>query len=168
MRKIPLTQNQFALVDDADFDWLSKYKWYARWAECTKSFYAVRNGKRTENKRQFIYMAREILGLKFGDKRQADHKNHDTLDNRRSNLRVCSKAENLKNQGKRKDNSSGFRGVHWHKRDRKWQTQIRCNGRKIYLGNFTSLIEAAKCYDKAAKLHHGEFAVLNFPKNCNN
>jgi len=168
MKKIPLTQGQFALVDDADFNWLSRHKWYANWNGHTQSFYAERNRKQMNTKWRSISMAREILGLKFGDKRQADHINHDTLNNQRSNLRICSCAENLRNQRKSKNNSSGFRGVYWNKARNKWRSQISYNGKSIYLGYFMSLVEAAKCYDRAAIKHHREFANLNFPKNCNN
>ena len=81
IKKIPLTQDQFAIVDNKDFEWLNQYKWFARWEPHTQGFYAVRHSKTINGKRYMISMAREILGLKCGDKRQVDHINHNTLNN---------------------------------------------------------------------------------------
>lgn len=88
MKEILLTQNQVALVDDADFEWLSQWKWYAIWSPGIKGFYAVRRGRLPDGRRSLIRMHRQILGLDMADKRQGDHVNHDTLDNRRENLVV--------------------------------------------------------------------------------
>lgn len=90
MKRIPLTQGQFAIVDNKNYKWLLQYKWCAIWCEKTKSFYAVRGSNRVNGKQYTISMAREILGLKKGDNRQADHINHRTLDNREINLRIVS------------------------------------------------------------------------------
>jgi hypothetical protein len=150
MTLLPLTQKQFAIVDDTDLPLLSKCKWHAVWSPCTKSFYAAgrQNGK-------YISMQVFILGS------QADHKNHDTLDNRRDNLRKCTQAQNLRNQRLRKDNKSGYKGVSWHTRANRWRVTIQGK----YVGNFIRLKEAAHAYDEAAKLHFGEFAHLNFPSS---
>jgi len=169
MREINLTQGQTALVDDADFEWLSKHKWFAKWAPNTQSFYAVRNTVGKSGKQRPIYMARKILSLKRGDKRQSDHRNHITLDNRRCNLRVCSNQQNGMNRQKNrtytgKNCSSIYRGVSWHKLNKKWQAQIKYNGKKVFLGYFTSETEAAQAYDAAAVQLFGEFAKLNFRK----
>lgn len=103
MKQIPLTQNKYALIDDEDFDKINQYKkWYARWTKDVNSYYAI--GNITINgqyKKQ--YMHRIIMGLDFGDLRQVDHINHDTLDNRKSNLRIVTHRinhHNSKNQSK--------------------------------------------------------------------
>lgn len=161
MKKIKLTQGQFALVDDADYDDLNQYKWYAL-KEHDGNFYAARMSSRREGNRFVIRMSRQILRLKFGDRRQADHRNHNTLDNRRGNLRVCTHQENQRNQKHQKrKTSSQFKGVCWCKRRKKWQTQIYINKKVKFLGYFETEEEAALAYNEGAKKYHGEFAHLN-------
>ena len=92
---------------------------------------------------------------------QVDHINGITLDNRESNLRLCTSKENRCNNKKHKNNTSGFKGVCYHKRDNKWHSQITMNMKKIHLGYFTDKIEAAKVYNDAAIKYHREFARLN-------
>ncbi len=113
MKRIELTQGQFALVDNADYDWLNRFKWSADWNNHTKSFYAARNSRTKNGKICSVSMAREILGLKCGDKFQADHKNHDTLDNRRANLRIVTSQQNHFNR----KNSKGY---YWNKHAKKY------------------------------------------------
>ena len=92
-----------------------------------------------------------------------DHQFHDTLDNRKENLRICTVSQNAMN--KRKSiGSSRFKGVSWHKRDKKWKGKIVHNGRRISLGNFSSEEEAARAYDAKALKLFGEFSCLNFPE----
>lgn len=154
MKTILLTRGKVALVDDSDFEELSKYKWHAVWDGY--NWYAAYGHK-------CIKMHRVILGLKSGDGKLTDHKNSNSLDNCRENLRICTNAENLRNSKKHKDNISEFKGVSWHKRIRKWLARIVFNYKIIHLGYFNSAIEAAKAYDQAAKKYFGEFAKLNFP-----
>lgn len=98
-KTIPLTQNQFAIVDEEDFQSLSAHKWQAQWNSCTQSFYAVRCAEYTLRKcTKTCRMNRYILGLEYGDKRQGDHINGNTLDNRKKNLRVATHLQNMMNK----------------------------------------------------------------------
>jgi len=108
MKTIQLTQNKVALVDDEDYEQLSKYKWCAH--RIDNNWYAVRctwNG----GKRIFIQMHRDVLGLKKNDGKQTDHKDFSGLNNQKSNLRVCTYHENNQNRRQHKRNTSGYKGV---------------------------------------------------------
>lgn len=159
MKHIPLTQGQQAIVDDADFDWLNRWKWRA--LKSGKTFYASRAVQRGL-RRKTIYMHRFILGLGDGDTREADHIKGDGLDNRRSNLRIATHAENSANRRLSKNNTSGYNGVSWRKREKKWRAQIKVGQKHISLGRYDDPIDAARAYDKAARKHFGEFARTNF------
>lgn len=158
MKKIQLSQGQFALVDDDDYDRLSKYKWCAL-KHHTGKYYAARTD--VANNRKTVRMHRFIMGICDSQVLVADHINHDTLDNRKSNLRVCTKKENAKNRTSSKGSASNYLGVH---KTREGSFVARCGSapNRKYLGYFKCEIEAAKAYDKAAKEMHGEFASLNF------
>jgi len=162
-RLIPLTQGQNALVDTEDFNRLSKFNWFAQWAEGSKTFYACRTKviSNIPRKQECIEMHREIM--RCTPKEECDHKNHKGLDNRKFNLRRCNGTQNQGNRGKPKNNTSGFKGVHWHIRDRRWIANIWKYGKSIHVGCFSSAEAAARAYDAAAKKHFGEFACLNFP-----
>jgi len=147
MERIPLTQGQFTIVDNEDFGWLSKFKWCALWQPKTQSFYAARYSKRKNGKRYLIYMARQILGLTYGDKHQADHIYHDTLDNRRSELQIVTNQQNNFNR----KNSKGY---HWNKPAKKYLAQIKLNGKQIHLGYFQVAQEAHSAYLQAKKRYH--------------
>ena len=159
MKIISLSQGKVAKVDDGDFDWLNQWKWSAH--KNRNTFYAVR-AVRVGLKQKFLFMHRLILGLDFGDKRQADHINMDGLDNRRENLRIVTASENRCNRGKTKANTSGYKGVSWHKQLKKWRADIQVNGKFKHLGLFYDPVEAARAYDLAAKRLHGDFATTNF------
>lgn len=160
MRQISLTQGQVALVDDADYDWLNQWKWAAR-KDHNENFYAVRSSS-VNGKQYAIYMSRQVLGLEYGDKKETDHKNHNTLDNRRNNLRTCTHQENLMNQKSHLNSTSKFRGVYWDKLLGKWRAQIRKDGKVKHLGVFVLEELAALTYDMAAIREFGKFANLNF------
>ncbi len=89
-----------------------------------------------------------------------DHIDHDTLDNQRINLRICTRSQNGMNR--KKDSGIKFKGVTFHKRAGKFMAQIYMNGKKYYLGVFETPEEAAMVYDKKARELHGEFALTNF------
>lgn len=152
MKTVQLTQGKVALVDDEDYQIVAHYKWH--YAEG----YARTDVKREDGKYRSVSMHRLILSTPKG--METDHLNGDGLDNRRKNIRICTKGENLRNVGRRKNNSSGMKGVYRH-RDDKWVAQIRLHRKSYFLGVFSDKIEAAKAYNEAAKIYHGEFARLN-------
>ena len=160
MKTIPLTKGKFAIVDDEDFDRINKHKWYAH--KSRNNFYAEREVRLPGGVRRTIKMHREILGLEYGDKRQCDHKNQNSLDNRRGNLRICTTAQNQQNQKPTINCSSIFKGVSFTKENGKYRALIQVNGRPKHLGYFVSEIEAALAYDVAAKRYYGEYASVNF------
>ena len=164
-KEIPLTQGKAAIVDDQDFEWLTRYKWCAH--KNRNTFYAIRQSSRKNGKQTKILMHRELLGLKSGDPWECDHKDGDGLNNRRDNLRFATRAQN--HQNARSDRlyakhptSSRFKGVCWHRGCAKWQAQIWVEGRQTHLGYFDSETEAAHAYDDMARKYFGEFARLNF------
>ena len=153
-RKIPLTQNRFARVDPEDYVALARHKWSA--ARQGRNVYAVRSEKGVQ-----IRMHRVIM--KAPRHLVCDHIDHDGANNTQRNLRLCTRGQNGKNQRRRTDGRSKYKGVSWHKGDRKWHARIYHDGRCHHLGAFTSEIEAARAYDRAARILHGPFASLNFP-----
>lgn len=159
MVEINLTQEKSALVDDGDFEYLNQWKWYA--SKSKRTFYAKRNlyinGKYTT-----IKMHRELLRLKKEDKIQVDHKDGNGLNNQKNNLRICTQNENQHNSRKRYDNTSEYKGVSWHKRDKKWFAQICFQNKNLFLGYFNDKTEAALSYDKKARELFGEFSKTNF------
>jgi hypothetical protein len=109
-----------------------------------------------------IRMHREILGLPPGRVPQVDHRNHDTLDNRRQNLRIVTNGQNQANRVKQvRLASSRYKGVSWSARLKKWKAEIKVDSKRIHLGYFTSERAAARAYNRAAIAAFGEFAHLN-------
>ena len=159
-RRIPLTQGKYAIVDPEDFERLNKHKWYA--ARDTRTFYAHRK-KRVGKKYVSIGMHREILNPP--GHLMVDHINHNGLDNRKANLRLATCAQNSYNRRQvRKNKSSKYIGVSWKQWTKKWAVIICYKRKNKIVGYFKDEIQAAKAYDKAAKMYHGEFATLNFPE----
>lgn len=152
MKKIPLTQGKFAIVDDDMFEELSKFKWHF-----SRFGYAVR--KPYSGRGKNFYMHRVIAGTPEG--MSTDHINGDKLDNRRSNLRICSTSSNMRNRGKQNNNTSGYKGVFWSIPAGRWRAQIVVNKKSIHLGLYDTTEEAASAYNVAAKEYFGEFANLN-------
>lgn len=159
MKRIPLTQGQFALVDDEDFERINAHKWYAYWNKLGRTFYARRNSPDGKGKQRTVLMHRVVLDSP--ECFDVDHINHDTLDNRRSNLRNCTAQQNLANEKMLSVNTSGYKGVSWHKRIGKWMARLRFKGEDIHIGYFTNAREAAIAYDISALKHFGEFALTN-------
>ena len=150
-RLIVLTRSQACKVDSADYEWLNQWKWCAIWNPLTQSFYAQRNFRKDDGNRSVIQMQRQILNPPAG--RLADHRNHDTLDNRRQNLRIATRSQNSANA---KIVPAGV----CLRSHGKWQAQIAWRGKKIFLGHFDSSDEARSAYLEAANKLHGEFARL--------
>lgn len=153
MKLIKLTRGKFAKVDTEDFEILSKYKWHFN-----RLGYADRNlcKKTKTTKHKMISMHRMIM--KPESKQEVDHINGNGLDNRRSNLRLCSSSQNKFNRGKPKTNTSGYKGVSWEKDRNKWTSQIRVDGQRLRLGSFDLIADAVAAYNKASKKYHGKFS----------
>ena len=155
MKKIELTRGKYALVDDADYDFLMRWKWYFN------KGYAIRSGSRLENAgRQKTILMHRIIN-KTPEELLTDHANLDTLDNRKVNLRTATRQQNNINKRKQQGTTSKYKGVYWVTRDKKWRVCIRANGRHIFLGDYKSEAEAARSYNEAALKYHGDFCVLN-------
>ncbi len=154
--EIPLTRGYVAIVDAADYDWLMQFKW--QWS-CGYASHSKRVAGRKNA--VAILMHRMIVNPLPGF--EIDHINGDRLDNRRCNLRICTSDQNRQNKSRYKNNTSGYKGVLFHKPMRKWLAQIKVNNQVINLGYFAESIEAARAYDAAALKHFGAFARLNFP-----
>ncbi len=151
IKRIPVGDNQYALVDAADFEWLNQWTWHLQ------NGYAVRNenGKR-------IYMHRVIMNPPAG--KLVDHYDHNRLNNWRSNLRECTRQENACNNRKSAGTSSRFKGVSYCKDRHKWHARLSFKGIPVRLGYFDDEVEAARAYDRKAIELLGEFAWLNFPE----
>lgn len=160
MPYIQLTKDQRVRVDLADFERLNQYSWCAIPTSCG-GWCAARRGK-GKFRRQLIRMHRQILGLLPGDGRQVDHANHNTLDNRLCNLRICTQVENMRNRQKRLIGASSFKGV--SRNGSGWRARIRVRGQECYLGTFATEIEAARAYDEEVRTIFGKFACFNFPR----
>ncbi len=153
---IGLSQGKVAIVDSADYEDLGQYKWCAIKGDST--YYAARrNGKK------MVRMHREIMNAP--PERLVDHRDHNGLDNRKSKLRICTRAENTRNQRLHKRGSTGYKGVSRHKKQKIFHAYIGYNSKKIWLGRFKKAKDAAKAYDKKAIELFGEFACLNFPED---
>ncbi|WP_060210534.1 HNH endonuclease [Sporosarcina koreensis] len=151
-KEIPLTKGKVAIVDDADYEELSKYSWYYE-----DHGYACRRKTFGYYESRKVYMHREIM--KEAEDKVVDHINRDGLDNRRANLRIVSQSLNLFNSGVRVNNTSGFKGV--SRSGERWRSRIYVDGKEKSLGVFDCKIEAALAYNESAKKLYGDHAFLN-------
>lgn len=154
-REIKLTKGQVALIDAADYEFASQFKWHA--LPSHGRFYAARRIS-VGGVRRVLRLHRVLVDAP--DDMLVDHKNGDSLDNRRDNLRICTASENSVNWHRRSAKKScAFRGVSRHSATR-WRVKLD----NRHLGLFADQTEAARAYDREALRVHGEFAITNFPK----
>jgi hypothetical protein len=154
MYYIDLTKGAKAIVDADDYKVLSSKKWYL-----SDKGYAERTEKNLKGQTIKIKMHREILKTPKGV--FTDHINGNKLDNRRSNIRLCTKAQNACNRGLPKNNTSGHKGVCWYAPKEMWKAYIMKNRKQILLGYYANLTEASSAYNKASLLLHGQFSKPN-------
>lgn len=150
MKKIPLTQGKFAIVDDDDYPMLVKHNWHALKSRGT--YYA----RRKIGTNKLIQMHRLILNADITQ--QIDHINGNGLDNRKNNMRLCTHAQNNMNKNKIWS-KSGFKGVTLN--HHKWSARITVNNKIKYLGRYKNIKDAARAYDLAAIKFFGNFAKTN-------
>lgn len=153
MREIPITGGGFTIVDECDEEYCKSRRIFlagmARYPSVTHW---------VDGKKHVVALHRVLLGLKPGDRQIVDHINRNRFDNRRSNLRIVTSAQNAQNRSRARNNTTGFKGV---RQVRKW-FQGWAAGE--YLGLFSTAEDAARAYDAIAKARFGEFANLNFPE----
>lgn len=152
--KISLSKGRSETVVDAkDFKWLSQWKWHL-----LPNGYAYRS-KKVKGKTLACYMHREIMNSPVG--KDIDHIDGNRLNNRRNNLRVCSRSQNFMNRRKKENTSSQYKGVTFDKKKGKWQAGIKLKGKFYYLGRYEKEIDAAIAYNKKATEMFGDFSRLN-------
>jgi hypothetical protein len=156
MREIPLTQGKVAFVDDDDYSDISLYRWYALFNG--RRYYAVRQVPGENGGQSILYMHRYLLGIAPGPDLTPDHASGDTLDNSRDNLRWATPSQQAANRGKQANNSSGYKGVCWDKRNNAWRAKIGFQGKQYFLGLFDSATKAHEAYVQAASKLQGRFA----------
>lgn len=161
---IPLTQGYVTKVDVEDLKRLNEYSWYPLRDKKEGTVYVITNMKcPLTGRTRTVRMHRFIMGSP--PSMLVDHINHDTLDNRKENLRAVTASQNVANSQPRRGSTTEYKGV-WFRSDRKrpaWVAQIKIAGRQTYLGTFSSAREAAQRYDQEHLKLSGEFADLNFP-----
>jgi len=154
VKLIPLTKGYNALIDDEDYEKVSQFKWCVNGV--SPSHYGIRVCKGQRGK--LIHLHRFLMNAPDGF--DVDHIDGDTMNNQKSNLRICTRSQNSINS-KKKKGLSKFKGVHWLKDNKKWRAKIMKDGKSFYLGCFTNEAEAAAAYNNKAKEIFGNFARLN-------
>jgi hypothetical protein len=134
---------EFALVDDEDYESVSKFNWYKiRGGYAARTVHLGPNpNKKGKYLSKVIYMHRMIMCV--SSEFVIDHINQDKLDNQKSNLRICDQSINMTNYGLPKNNTSGIKGVTWNKKHKKWKAQIKFHQKNLYLGEFENIEDAA-------------------------
>lgn len=154
--EIVLPKGMAVKIDEIDFDWLSAY----RWCDLRRR-YVIGWVDGTKQLMHRVIMTK-IVGHPLLRSEIIDHVDGDGFDCRRFNLRLCTQRQNLQNMRNLRGGSSQYKGVCWNKASKKWQSNCRFDGAKHTLGSFDNEIDAALCYDAAAREHFGEFAYTNF------
>lgn len=152
--ELQLNKGYSTVIDDSDYWVVSGLTWYAQINHDGKVYVAASSGHRS------VYMHRLIMGI-WDSKVQVDHKDSNSLNNRRDNLRLCTKQQNEWNKAAYPRNTSGYKGVTFHKRVGRWSTAIRENGKCKHLGYFDTAYDASLAYAEAAKELHGQFLRLD-------
>lgn len=156
MKEIKLKNGMVALVDDEDYEYLNQFKWHVLKVGFT--FYACRSTKSVNGGHHTILMHWDVMGGKW-----IDHRDHNGLNNQRSNLRFCTQAENLMNRKPCFNSKIKYKGV-FPQTGKGFRSIIQVNKKQIYIGTFETPEEAAIAYDKKAYELNGDFAYLNFPE----
>jgi len=151
------------LIDKEDYARITALKWSRH--KCKREYeaglyYFYHSGPRNNGNPRMVKLHRFIMNLEYGNKQHVDHINGNTLDNRKCNLRLCTQAQNAKNVRRRKTNKSGYKGVSWDNKNKKWRAVIQNDNVFISLGRYKDKEEARKAYAIAAIKYHGEFARL--------
>lgn len=159
---VPLTRGYEAVIDAVDAHLVSGFNWYAsvdrRADGSIRSIYAVRKRRDENGREKGEHLHRVIAGATCG--LEVDHKDGDGLSNRRSNIRLATNAQNQHNQRLSARNTSGAKGVTWHRQRGKWQAQIVISKKRKYLGCFSTVSDASRAYHAAAVSAFGEWANL--------
>lgn len=156
MKRIELTQNQVALVDDVDYEYLMKWKWYADWHR--KHFRAKRALLEVGGKQKIICMHTVIAERMGIGAKYIDHRDQNPLNNQRSNLRGATNSQNLHNRGAQKNSKTGVKGVSLCASTGRYRGQIVVEGRFYNLGRFDTIAEAAAAVQRRREELVGEFA----------
>lgn len=149
------TVRAFTFVDRADYEWVSEHRWFLKRAAGDRIGYAARS-VRIDGKQQTEFLHRRILGLERGDRREGDHRDRNSLNNQRSNLRVVTHAANGQNTSGRVGRTSKYRGVYLRKDKappKSWGAMSRANGRQVHLGFFETEQEAADVAARFREIH---------------
>jgi hypothetical protein len=157
MKQILLTQGKVALIDDDDFEYINQWKW--RVAKCHNgAIYACRG---TYNPNFSMILMHRVI-MQTPGSLVVDHIDHNGLNNQKTNLRNCTDSENRCHSYRKSNNKTGFKGISWNQKNKRWYVEISVNHQRIYIGCFRVCADAVSAYDEAAKKYHGEFAQTNF------
>jgi len=157
-RLIPLTQGLFTIVWESDYHWLMQWRWHVFFDPITRRFYARRTN-RTNGKKSLRTMHNEILGIQPGSTLRGDHIGIiNTLDNRRSNLRIAIIEESMRNQGTQINNTSGCTGVHFEVKRNVYRAFISVNKKRVNLGTYKSFKVAKQVRLDAELKYYGDFS----------
>lgn len=155
MKVLEISKGMQTLLDDDTYDWLSAWRWCP--VMDRRGYTYVRRTSREEGT---LLMHRLITGAQKGF--VVDHINHNTLDNRRENLRLCTRSQNAQNAYGQRETSSKYKGVCFERRGlKRWRASMKLDQKSIFIGNFATEREAARAYNQRAKSTFGEFAKLN-------
>lgn len=137
-----------AKIDIEDIDRVKDFKW------------GINSNGYAYNRNKVILMHRYLMDI-YDENLEIDHKNGDRLDNRKDNLRICTRQRNIFNSKPSNRNTSGFKGVGWDKRYNKWRARINVSGKEIFLGYFDNFDDAVEARVNAEKKYFGEYSYLN-------